>query len=81
MGRLIPSTQKLLRPQGGVVPNQDAVVGASVQSSDISSRFGHRPTRPTDCQLGCGIGEHSLLRESLYLGQCGAIAVVSRERL
>ena len=81
MGILIPSNQKLLRPQDGVAPNPNAVADASVRSSGRSSRSGHRPKRPIDCQLGCGIGGHSLLRESLYLGQCGAIAGVFHERL
>lgn len=81
MERLTLSTQKLLRPQGGVAPNLNAVAGASVRSSGRSSKFGHRPTRPIDCQSGCGIGVHSLLRENPCLGQCGAIAVVFHEHL
>ena len=81
MGILIPSTQRLLHPQDGVAPILNAVVGASVRSSGRSNMFGHRPKRLIDCQSECEQGEHSLLRESLYLGQCGAIAGVFHERL
>jgi hypothetical protein len=41
--RLIPSIQKLLRPQGGVAPILNAVADISVQSSGISNRFGRPP--------------------------------------
>jgi hypothetical protein len=71
----------LLRPLGGVAPNPSAVTGASVRSSGRSNKFGHRPTRPIDCQSGCGIKVHSLLRETPFLGQCGAIVGVFHGRL